>query len=141
MTIFINFSHKDIAFATRLVNQLSFHNVQGCIEAWEAADSDQLIEKVKNSETGTKIILFILSKASMASDWFSQKLTEKLLCELEEKAAIVFPVIIEDVAVPELAGGRLYMDCRTDLGRGLYSVAKEVANISKLSQHSFSLQH
>lgn len=127
MPVFISYSHRDKDFVDQLAMHLVKNNVYVWVDRWELAAGDSLIQRVQDFLKGSSALLVILSKASLESEWCKKELACGLMRELEERKAVVIPVLIEDCAIPPFLKEKLYADFRTDFDAGLRDVLKAVA--------------
>ena len=128
MTIYINYAHNDKSFIDELVAQISRRNTDSCIVAWEFAEGDSLIEDVKSADVGKSAVLIILSTESVASEWCQNRLSAELK-QLEDKNAVVIPVVIDDCCIPEYARDMPIADFSKDVDAGMRTIMKEVAKV------------
>lgn len=128
MTIFLNYAHNDKAFIDELVVQLSRRHTDSCIVAWEFSEGDSLIENVKLADDGTSAVLIILSTESVSSEWCQHRLSAELK-QLEDKHAVVIPVLIDDCCIPEFAKDMPIADFSKDIDAGMRTIMNEVAKV------------
>lgn len=130
MPIFISYSHQDREFVDKLAKQLvaARHNVW--MDRWELSLGDSLTQKIESALTGAGAILVIVSKNSIASDWFKRELSAGLVRELEEKKTLVMPCVIDDCDVPLFLRDKLYADFRRDPDGAFQLVDRSLARIS-----------
>jgi hypothetical protein len=128
MTIFINYAHNDKAFIDELVIQISRRHTDSCIVAWEFAEGDSLIEEVKSADDGTSAALIILSTESVLSEWCQHRLSAELK-QLEDKHAVIIPVVIDDCCIPEFAKDMPIADFSKDVDAGMCTIMKEMAKV------------
>ena len=133
MTIFINFLHCDKAFADKLVILVSQRNLDCCIEHCEFSEGESLIKKIEAADDGTSAILVVLSKESAASAWCKEGLSAGLMRELDDKRAVIIPVLLEDCEIPGFAQGRQIADFHKDVDAGMHSIVEKVSKVGILA--------
>lgn len=128
MTIYLNYAHNDKTFIDKLIVQLARRHVDCCIELWEFSEGDSLIEKVKVADDGKSAVLIVLSTESVSSEWCQNRFSAELM-HLEDKHAVVIPVVIDDCCIPEFVRDMPIADFRKDVHAGMRSIMKEVAKV------------
>ncbi|HEX2165656.1 MAG TPA: toll/interleukin-1 receptor domain-containing protein [Longimicrobiales bacterium] len=132
MPVFISYSHTDTEFVDQLAFHLVAENTHVWVDRWEIHVGDSLRQKVETALGEAAAVLFILSPASVQSDWCQRELSAGLVRELEEKRVVVLPVLIKDCAVPLFLKDKLYADFRTDFDQGLRQVREALAKVTAL---------
>jgi len=82
---------------------------------------DALPERVSEALKSARVVLVIVSRASIASKWLKYELnlaTERMIKGL----CRVIPVVIDDAPLPAEVAGLLYADCRRSLAAGWKSI-------------------
>ncbi|MFK4037016.1 toll/interleukin-1 receptor domain-containing protein [Nonomuraea wenchangensis] len=130
MPIFISYSRKDSDFVDRLANQLVHHKVNIWLDRWEIHVGDSLISKVQDAITGASALLVVLSQASVESAWCQKEVNSGLMLELEERRAVLLPVLIEDCRMPMFLREKAYADFRTDFDTGLQTILEAIARVT-----------
>jgi hypothetical protein len=130
MPLFISHSHADKAFVDRLAANLAARKTYVWIDRWELNVGDSLISRIQEAITDASAMLFILSKASVASEWCKKELSAGLIRELEEKRVVVLPVLVEDCDIPLFLRDKLYADFRKNFDDGLKAIIAAVAKVT-----------
>lgn len=136
MTVFISYSHSDKEFVDKLAAHLVKSNIPVWMDRWELKVGDSVTLKIQESLSESDYLLIVLSQQSIESDWFKREISTGLMREIEEKRAIILPVLIEDCKIPLLIRDKLYADFRQDFKSGLNSVINSLS--AKYSQNQFS---
>lgn len=111
-SIFISYSHADVAFVNGLVSDLSSSGHDIWIDRAELKIGDSLINKISQAVMAVDYVLAILSKSSIKSSWVSHELKLAMSREISGKQIIVLPVIIDDVDPPDYLRDKYYADFR-----------------------------
>ena len=100
MPVSISHSHQDKDFVDNLATHLIKRNAHVWVDRWEIKVGESILGKVQNVIAGASAVLFVLSKASVESEWCKKELSAGLMRELEEKSTIVLPVLLEKCQIP-----------------------------------------
>lgn len=130
MPVFISYSHVDRGFVDKLAAHLMKAKTHVWVDRWELNVGDSLLDRIQAAIQGASAILFILSKASVKSEWAKKELNAGLMRELEERRVVVLPVLLEDCPIPPFLREKLYADFRTDFDEGLRAVIAALAKFT-----------
>lgn len=75
------------------------------------------------------------SKQSIESDCVKREMTAGLLCEVEEKRAIILHISLEDCTLPLFVRDKFYADFRSDFISGFRQIEDTLA--AQFSQNQF----
>jgi hypothetical protein len=114
VSVFISYTHKDQEIAEKIAFYLVRANIHIWIDKWELNVGDSLIQKIQNAVTEASVLLVMLSKTSIESEWCKKELSVGLIRELEEKRVVVIPVLLEDCDIPIFLRDKYYADFRED---------------------------
>lgn len=114
MSIFISYSHEDTDIVEKIAVYLVKENIHIWIDKWEINYGDSLIQKIQTAITDASVLLIMLSKKSVQSEWCKKELTAGLLRELEEKRVVTIPILLEDCDIPIFLRDKYYADFRID---------------------------
>lgn len=133
MPIFLSYSHENQDFVDKLGTQLVRHGVRVWIDTWELSVGDSIIQRIQSAIQTSDAFVFILSKASVESEWCKRELSSGLVRELEEKRVVVLPVLIEECAIPLFLRDKLYADFRSSYDKGFRTILEAVAKVTSES--------
>mgnify|MGYP001478792925 CR=1 FL=1 len=114
VSVFISYSHEDSDIVEKIAAYLVKENIHIWIDKWEINYGDSLIQKIQTAVTEASVLLIMLSKTSVQSEWCKKELTAGLLRELEEKRVVTIPVLLQDCEIPIFLREKYYADFRTD---------------------------
>ena len=134
MPVFISYSHIDKEVAERLALNLVQAKQNVWIDMWELKAGDSLIERVEDALGGADAILVLLSENSVNSEWCRKELRTALHRELEEKAVLLIPIVIDDCEIPLFLKEKMHVDFRKDRDEGLALLLRSLAGISNPAQ-------
>ncbi len=134
MPVFISYSHADKILAESLALNLVQAKQNVWIDRWELSAGDSLIEKIEGALGGADAILVLLSESSVKSEWCRKELRTGLLRELEERAVLVIPIVIDNCDIPLFLREKMYIDFRGDRDEALAFLLKSLAGISNPAQ-------
>ncbi len=134
MAIFISYSHSDAPFVDRLGALLFKEQMPVWLDRWELNVGDSLIRRIEEAISDAAAVIFVLSRASVESDWCRKELSAGLVRELEEKKVIVLPLLLEDCAIPLFLREKKYADFRTDFDAGFRDIVNALARVASDTQ-------
>lgn len=133
MSVFISYSTKDSAFVNQLSAELVKNRIQVWLDKWEMQPGDSLIDKIQTGLSESSLLLVVLSKNSVESEWCKKELNSGLIRELHEKKVIVIPVLIDDCKIPLFLQEKVYADFRANFEEGFKSLLRPLSRFS--SEH------
>ncbi len=134
MAIFISYSHSDAPFVEKLGALLFKEKMPVWLDRWELNVGDSLIRRIEDAISDAAAVIFVLSKASVESDWCRKELSAGLVRELDEKKVIVLPLLLGDCAVPLFLRDKKYADFRTDFDSGFRDIVNALARVTSDTQ-------
>lgn len=134
MPIFISHSHQDKEFVDKLATHLIKHNAHVWVDRWEIKVGDSILNHVQKEIQAASAVLFVLSNASVQSEWCKKELSAGLMRELEEKSVIVLPVLLEKCQIPVFLKEKKYADFTESFDFGLKGVVDAIAKITNANQ-------
>ena len=134
MSIFISYSHDDVAFVDQLVENLIVERHSVWLDRWELSLGDSLIEKIQGALAKASAVLVILSKASVDSSWCKQELEAAFTRQLAENKNIILPCVIDNCELPLFLRGKLYADFNRDPDSALDLVKRSLLKLINTQQ-------
>lgn len=134
MTVFISHSHEDKDFVDRLATRLIDAQSHVWLDRWELHVGDSLIERIQDAIGQAEAIIFVLSQASVNSQWCRKELSSGLIRELEEERVLVLPALYEDCDIPTFLRDKKYADFRDGFEEGLKDTLSAVARVTSQNQ-------
>lgn len=134
MPVFISYSHADKDFAENLAVHLVQAKQNVWIDKWELNAGDSIIAKIEEALEGADAILVILSKDSVKSEWCKKELRSGLIRELEQRAVVVIPIVIDDCEIPLFLREKLHIDFRTNRDASFALLLRSLDRISNPAQ-------
>ncbi len=137
--IFISHTAADKPFVRRLTARLEKSQFQVWLDEHALIAGDPLPESIGKALQAAKVILVVVSKASVASKWLRYELnvaTDRMI----KGECRVIPVVIDETPLPTEVRGLLYADCRKGLAQGLPSILTALQHEARRAdmEHSFS---
>lgn len=133
MAVFISYSHDDSDFVDLLASHLIAGNANVWVDRWELHVGDSLRARIEEAMEQAAAILFVLSPASLQSEWCQRELSAGLVRELDERRVIVLPVLVADCEIPLFLRDKMHADFRTDFDAGLRQVRESLARVTSAS--------
>lgn len=134
--VFVSHTAADKRFVRRLADRLTRERFQIWLDERDLVAGDALPERVSQALKDARVVLVIVSRASIASKWLKYELnlaTERMI----KGFCRVIPVVIDDAALPAEVAGLLYADCRRSLAAGW----KSIETALKHEAHSAAAEH
>jgi hypothetical protein len=119
--VFISHTAADKPFVRRLAARLKKSGFYIWLDEHDLIAGDPLPQSIGKALQRAKVILIVVSKASVASKWLRYELnlaTEKMI----KGECRVIPIVIDETPLPDEVRGLLYADCRKGLARGIPSI-------------------
>lgn len=137
MTVFISYSHLDKEFVDKMAHHLIKSNVPVWMDRWELKTGDSITLKIQEALSCSDYLLIVLSKKSVESEWCKREVNAGLLRQVEEKRAVILPVLIEDCDIPLFIRDILYADFRENFYSGLRSLLDSLS--ARYSNNQFRI--
>jgi hypothetical protein len=137
--VFISHTAADKPFVRRLAARLEKSQFHVWLDEHDLIAGDPLPESIGKALQAAKVILVVVSKASVASKWLRYELniaTERMI----KGDCRVIPIVIDETLLPAEVRGLLYADCRKGLAAGMPSILTALKHESRRAEmeHSFS---
>jgi hypothetical protein len=119
--VFISHTSHDKPFVRRLASRLEKDGFGVWLDEHDLIAGDPLSETIGKALDAAKVILVVVSKASISSKWLRYELniaTEKMI----KGECRVIPIVIDETPLPPEVRGLLYADCRKGLTAGIGSI-------------------
>jgi hypothetical protein len=119
--IFISHTKADKPFVRRLAARLEKAHFHVWLDEHDLIAGDLLSQTISKALEAAKVILVVVSKASVKSRWLRYELnvaTERMI----KGECRVIPIVIDDSALPPEVIGLLFADCRKGLAQGIPSI-------------------
>lgn len=136
--VFISHSSVDKPFVRKLAEAIERAGFRTWLDEKELVPGDPLAKKISEALDTSRVVLVVVSSASVASRWLSFELN-KATDRMVKGECRVMPIIIEKVAFPPEVAGLLYSDFTEDFDLPLKGVltALEHEARSRAWSHSF----
>lgn len=112
--VFISHTAADKPFVRRLAARLEKSHFPVWLDEHDLIAGDPLPESIGKALQAAKVVLVVVSKASVASKWLRYELnvaTERMI----KGECRVIPIVIDETPLPAEVRGLLYADCRKGL--------------------------
>src|SRR5208282_4039567 len=135
--VFISHTTADKPFVRRLAGRLEKSHFQVWLDEHDLIAGDPLPESISKALQAARVILVIVSKASVASKWLRYELnvaTDRMI----KGECRVIPVAIDETPLPAGVIGLLFADCRKGLARGLPSILTALQHEARRADMEYS---
>jgi hypothetical protein len=119
--VFISYSSLDKSFVRKLTTRIQKEGYSVWVDEHKLIVGDPLANKISIALKDSKIILVIISSASLKSKWLKYELNNATEMMIQGKARLI-PVVIEDVSLLPEVQGILYADFRRSFKYGIKSI-------------------
>lgn len=119
--IFISYSSKDRRFVKRLSNWLNKAEYDTWLDEHELIAGDQIVEKISEALSLSKVVLIVISEFSLKSKWLKFEINNATELMIQGKCRIIPLVIDKSDLLPEVRG-ILYADFTRSFKHGLKAV-------------------
>lgn len=119
--VFISHSASDKPFVRRIADRLKKEDYHVWLDEHELIAGDQLAQQISQALANSRVVLVIVSSASVKSKWLKfelNKATERMV----QGQCRVIPVVKEKVQMPPEVQGLLYADFSTSFKYGMKSI-------------------
>jgi len=130
--VFVSYAQADKHVARQVAEALRDAGLPVRIDAWELADGDSLAQRIEQAIASSDILLVLLSRSSVASQWVQKELGAALSGELRDRAITVIPALLEDCDIPRLLADRQYLDLRGDLPAAIRRLVEQIGSAPRL---------
>ncbi len=138
---FISHSHRDKEFAQLLAERLRELDLSAWLDSEKIHVGDDILEHVGRGLATTDLLIFIISEASLQSEWCKRELNFVANREITEKKILIVPIVIDDTPITDLPWhlqGRSVAHVSAD-AKGADSAAESVLEILKLRYGQFDV--
>jgi hypothetical protein len=137
--VFISHTKTDKRFVRRLAARLEKAHFRVWLDEHDLIAGDPLPQSIGKALKAAKVILVVVSKASVKSKWLRYELnvaTDRMI----KGECRVIPVVIDDTELPPEVIGLLYADCRKGLAHGIPSILTALKHEARRAamEYSFS---
>lgn len=119
--VFVSHTAVDKPFVRQLTEQLRAKGFQVWLDERDLLVGDPLAERISQALATARVVLVVVSKASVASKWLRYELnvaTDRMI----KGECRVIPVVIDDTPLPPEVRGLLYAECRASLDDGIPAI-------------------
>lgn len=119
--VFISHTAADKPFVRRLAGRLTKARFAYWLDEHDLIAGDRLPESIAKALQAAKVILIVVSKASVESKWLRYELNIATDRMIKGKCRVI-PIVIDEAPLPAEVLGLLYADCRKGLASGIPSI-------------------
>lgn len=128
--VFLSHTAVDKSFVRDLTERLRSDGFQVWLDERDLVAGDPLGQKIGEALATAKVVLVVVSGASVASKWLRYELniaTDRMI----KGECRVIPIVIDDTSLPSEVRGLLYADCRVSLNEGLPAIVTALQHESR----------
>ena len=135
--VFISHTAADKPFVRRLAARLEKSQFHVWLDEHDLIAGDPLPETIGKALQAAKVILVVVSEASVASKWLRYELnvaTERMI----KGECRVIPIVIDQTSLPAEVRGLLYADCRKGLASGIPAILTALKHEARRAEMEYS---
>jgi TIR domain-containing protein len=132
--VFLSHSHTDKKVARKIYQYLTRRGILVWFDEAELRFGDSLIDKLTNAIDSVDILLALISRNSVQSEWVKKEIEIAMNQEIASRLVKVIPMLCDPVQLPTFLVGKLYADLRTGASRRK-NLPKLVADINAHLEH------
>jgi len=123
---FISHSTKDKPFVRKLAADLVAQGVKVWLDEQQILVGDSIPEKIAQGLAESDFFILVVSHNSVASGWVKKELSNALVQEIERRKVTVFPVKLDDAAIPTTIADKLYADFSRSYEEGFEKLIRSI---------------
>jgi hypothetical protein len=100
--IFISHSHYDRAIADLIANRLRETDLSAWIDREQILVGDDILERLGDGLRTTDLLIFVISRVSLDSEWCKRELAFVAHREITEKKILIVPIVVDDTQITDL---------------------------------------
>ena len=134
---FVSYSAKDHVVAKLVVNWLSERGLEIWYDEWEILVGHDIIHKVYEGIRSSRFLVVLLSEESIRSNWVQQEINAARIQEIESRATMILPVIIESEAkahIPDSLRTKKYADLAGDFETAMKQIEYAISIMQPVDQ-------
>ncbi len=137
--VFISHTAVDKPFVRRLAARLEKSHFNVWLDERDLIAGDPLPESIGKALQSARVILVVVSKASVASKWLRYELNIATEGMIKGECRVI-PIVIDENPLPPEVRGLLYADCRKGLASGMRSILTALQHEARRAEmeHSFT---
>ena len=132
MAIFISYAREDYEIVNRIAEDLVRNKYYIWIDKWQLNYGDSLSDKIRTALVESSVVMIMISKNSVQSDWCKRELDEALNNEIQKKRSLIFPVLLERCDYPDFLKDKLGADFTDDYQLGLQGLLKNLLKFTDI---------
>jgi TIR domain len=127
LSVFVSHASQDSRIAARVAMGLKAFDYDTWYDDWELLPGDSMIERIEAAISKSDVLLVLLSRSSVDSQWVRRELSAGLARQLSGKGVMVIPVVVGDCEIPDMLANTKHVDLRGDFEHGFRQLADALA--------------
>ncbi len=108
--------------AERLAMGLQAMGYNSWYSEWELRAGDSIVTKVQTALSASDVLIIVLSRQSVVSNWVGRELNSVLMSHLGGQHVLVIPVMVGQCEIPRLLSDTLHVDLQDDFEKGFLKI-------------------
>jgi hypothetical protein len=113
ISVFLSHSSRDKRFVRALASYLTKHGIRVWLDEADLLAGEPLVDRLAGSVLKTHLLVAVLSKHSVASDWVTRELLLATTAEVNGRTIKVIPILKDDCEIPPFLCDKFHLDFRT----------------------------
>lgn len=115
--VFLSHSHSDYKLARSIYRYLKKAGVYVWFDEAELRFGDSLIEKLRSAIDSVDVLLALISRSSIQSEWVKKEIDIAMNQEIESRRVKVIPLLCDPIDPPGFLVGKLFADFQSSNAR------------------------
>lgn len=120
--VFLSYSSKDRDFVRQLAEDIRSAGHDPWLDEWEIYVGDSIPSKVEEGLRDSQYVVVVLSPHAVASGWVEREWKARYWSDIDQRRAVILPLLKETCDPPILLKDKKYADFREDYDSGLAEV-------------------
>jgi hypothetical protein len=138
MKIFISYSHHDKEIAQFIYKNLLESKHEVWIDSLKIKEGDNVAEKIDKGIDQADIVLLLVSKYALSSEWVQREFSAIAFQQLSSKKKHILPLKLDNSEVPSYLSNYLYLDFTKELKVSINELYFALAKIENKTFTEFS---
>lgn len=132
--VFLSHSSRDRDFVQRLAADLAGRGLPVWLDTWELSPGDTLDERIAAGLDASACVVLVVSRHTAGSTWVAREVESALAREGRERRRLVFPIRIDDAALPDAVAARVHIDFGAGYLTGFEPLAEALERAGALAE-------
>jgi hypothetical protein len=109
--VFVSYAHENATWVRTLAENLHRAGLDVFFDEWDVIGGQRLAERLQEGLTSSNVVVLVVSAAAVDKEWWKEEFSAAMAGVIAGSQRLV-PVLLDEVATPPFAAGRVYIDFR-----------------------------